>query len=168
MATTDKNGCVCWVLVALACALAAPSALAQVFKCVDAAGKVSFVDQPCTGAQKSGEVKIYAGPAAPAPVAGQAPAVSAEAQAYERKRKERRAQSDESHQRIADASDKITRMRTEHADPVKCAQARAAMAAIDRQAMRLEAKRGYPSALDYKLDIDYFNLQQVESLRCGN
>ena len=160
MNPTDANGRVRWALIALACALAAPGAMAQVFKCVDAVGKVSFVDQPCTGAQKSGEVKIYAGPSAPAPVAGQAPAMSAEAQAYERKRKERRAQSDESHQRIDEAAAKVTKIRAENADPAKCAEARRRMAAMEAS--------GRDTPLLVKADTDYSNYQQKASLYCGN
>lgn len=144
-------------LTALACALAAPGAMAQVFKCVDAVGKVSFVDQPCTGTQKSGEVKIYAGPAAPspAPAAAQAPGMSAAAVAHEKERQQRRAQSDESHMRIDESTVKVTKMRADNADPAKCKEARAKMAIMEKR-----------DPLTFKLDVSYFEYQQAASLHC--
>lgn len=158
-----------WMLAAaLACALT--GAQAQVFKCVDASGKTNFSDRPCAPAQKSSEVRTYAGPSmqTPAPSPAATPGMSAEAAAHEKARAQRREQSDGSHRRVDEATAKITKMRADNADPVKCARARAGMSEIERRAGQEEARRGYPAALDYKLDIDYFNHQQAASLHCGN
>ena len=48
------------VLAALA-ALAAPAADAQVYKCVDRAGRTTYQQQPCPESQKGGRVELHVG-----------------------------------------------------------------------------------------------------------
>ena len=50
------------VLAALA-ALAVPAADAQVYKCVDRAGRTTYQQQPCPDSQKGGRVELHVGPA---------------------------------------------------------------------------------------------------------
>lgn len=130
---------------------------AQVFKCSDgASGKVVFSDKPCATGQKSGEVKIFAGPVTPPPAAQMAP-MSKEAIAYEKARAQRRADSDESHRRIDEAQGEVQRIKRQNADPQKCAGAKARMAAIELR-----------DPLMYKADVDYMEYQQKANLYCGN
>ena len=47
------------VLLAALAVLAAPAAHAQVYKCVDRAGRTTYQQQPCPDAQKGGRVELY-------------------------------------------------------------------------------------------------------------
>lgn len=50
-------------MLAALVALAAPAAAAQVYKCVDRAGRTTYQQQPCPDAQKGGRVDLYLGAA---------------------------------------------------------------------------------------------------------
>ena len=133
------------------------AASAQVFKCTDGAGKTVFSDRACTAGQTSSTVRILKSEPA-APSESKAPArLSPEAQAYEEKRQQRRAQSDEGHRRIEETGAEVRRIRAENADPKKCAAARNGLAFMQKRV-----------PLTYKYEIDYFEHQQYESLYCGN
>ena len=143
-------------LAALLCASPVLSG-AQVLRCTDSAGKVQFSDKPCAPGQQMGEVKIYKQPAAPAPAPAQAGRMSPAAVEYEKARMQRRKQSDESHQRMNAAAREVQQIRSDNRNPRKCAEAQARMA-------RMQARE----PVTFKLDPDYFELQQQASLYCGN
>ena len=135
----------------------ATTANAQVFKCTDGSGKTTFSEKPCALDQSSSTVRIFKEPP-PAPPAPNAPArLSLEAQAHEANRQQLRAESDENHRRIKQASNEVWRIRDENADPQKCREVRARMAQMQRR-----------DPLLYKIEPDYPDFQQKESLYCGN
>lgn len=76
---------------------------------------------------------------------------------YEKARMQRRKQSDESHQRMNAAAREVQQIRSDNRNPRKCAEAQARMA-------RMQARE----PVTFKLDPDYFELQQQASLYCGN
>lgn len=129
-------------------------ASAQVFRCAGAGG-VRFSDKPCEAGQKSSEMKAYAAPVVQAPTT--APRMSAEAVAHENERQRKRAQSDESHRRIDEASASVRKIRRDNADPEKCQAARKRLALMARK-----------DALLVNLNPDYMDAAQKESLYCGN
>ena len=139
----------------LACALASAGANAQVFKCTDDSGKVSYSDRPCTSSQKSEKATIHSAPTQP-------PGVSKTAADYEKERQQKRAQREraereELNQRVADAKAEVKKIKSDNFDPQKCSSARSNMAAM---------KKRDPVA--YNLDVSYFELQQAAELYCGN
>lgn len=144
----------------MACLMMA--AQAQVGRCVDADGKVSYTEKPCAQGQKSSTVKTYAGPMvqASAPASAAVPKLSSEAVAHEQKRQQMREQNNASHQRIDEASAKVRKIRSDNADPKKCAEAKRRMAAME--------SAGRDTLLLVKADPDYFHYQQLASLHCGN
>lgn len=133
------------------------AANAQVFKCTDGSGKTNFSDKPCALEQNSSTVRIFKSPQT-TPLEPNAPArLSPEAQAHEAKRQQRRAEVNESHRRTDQASNEVKKIRDENADPQKCQEVRGRLAQMQRR-----------DPLMYKIEPDYFEFQQKESLYCGN
>lgn len=132
-------------------------AQAQVFKCTDTAGKTAFTDQPCAPAQTSSRLKLPAVPPVSPPVPATGQAMSPAAAAHEQLRQQRRAESNAIHQRIDTAAATIRQMRSDHADPAKCAHYKNSMARMKQY-----------DPLTYNADVEYFIAQQAASLYCGN
>jgi len=130
---------------------------AQVFKCTDGSGKTNFSDKPCALDQNSGTVRIFKSPQTAPPQPNVPTRLSPEAQAHEAKRQQRRAEVNESHRRIDQANNEVKRIRDENADPQKCQEIRGRLAQMQRR-----------DPLTYKIEPDYFEFQQKESLYCGN
>lgn len=147
--------------VALASVTVLASAQAQVYKCVDAQGRVAFSDQPCIAAQQSSQLMVPAVPPVQASVPAQTTtrAMSPEATAHEAARQQKRADSNASHHRIAAAAAaaQVHQLREDNADPAKCAAARARMAQMQRR-----------EPITYKLNVSYFEFEQQAGLYCGN
>jgi hypothetical protein len=142
-------------LCVLACALASAGAHAQIFKCTDDSGKVSYSDQPCSSSQKSEAVTID-----PAPVQPEEARKLAEDKEKERQRRQAQregAEREKLDQSIADSKAKIRKMKADNFDPEKCKSARSKMAAMKRR-----------DPLTYNLDVSYFEYQQAAELYCGN
>lgn len=134
-------------------ALVWPAAQASVYRC-KSGDQVVYSDKPCESTQQSSQVKIQKSPQSAATPATPSPAASS---AYATARAKDQAERRERDKQLQSATNEVTRMRAENADPAKCADARKAMA---------RARQREP--LTFNLDVSYFEFQQQESLYCGN
>ena len=126
---------------------------AQIQKCTDGAGNITYSDMPCATAETSEQFDLkYHSVDEDA-----AKALAAErAREIEQRQAERiQAQSDESDRRRKDAQREIARRKTENYDPLKCADARSLIAAMRAR-----------EPVTYMQDASYAEYQQAADRYC--
>jgi hypothetical protein len=138
-------------LVAGVGSLAAPLSLAQVYKCTDTAGNLTFTDRPCDSTQSEEAVTIDYQPGDPEKAAQR------EKEIREHRAQRRLTEADNRRKEIEDLDRKITRMRDQNYDPAACKEYKRRMAAIERR-----------DPLAGPASTEYFEAWSGANLHCGD
>lgn len=143
-------------IVLMLCFIGHSAVFAQAYRCTTPAGSTVFSDRPCSDGDRASAVRLQQYPAAESPSPKSPGAYQADRQRRAEASKEENRRIDDNARRIAESGARVRQIKTENADPKKCAAARSRIA---------NAQRRDPIGSTY--DPDVMEMKQKANLYCG-